>query len=462
MEVCETKKRLPVTFTINKEIETEDSRFLDITIDVLHTGLNANGSIFSKAVVDENADSIKNTPILGYIAENTHGEDDFTKHEYKEIGSGSDKKYVYNGNAYGVIPESCNYRWIEKVSSDGIRREYFQVNGLLWTKFDEAVFIFKRDGGKPQSMELELASIEGKELDDGTFEFSKFRFDGCCLLSSTDETIEPAMIDSVAVPTFTVDTITQEIKNKLAEYSQIINYKGGSSVTEKEKFSLTLNDKVDEIIALLEEHTFISPCGYECGQYYFVDVQENKVIVVNRKDHYRLYGIPFTEENDKIVISFNEAKRVKTQYVDIEDAESTGDNLSLEENIFSTLEEKIVKAEKDCAEIKKTYDEMRPKYDNYVEEEKSRKQKEETLAKTKEFEKFDKHLSQNEKYTALKEHQNEYTLEDIQKECAILFTEMNLNTDFNKKTKDKVMTAKIADTVSHVEINPRYGVMETK
>lgn len=77
-KVGHERNRLPVSFTINSCVDTEDSRFLAITIDVLHTGLNFNGSIFDKEVVDANADSIMNTPVLGYIALNPDGEFDFS------------------------------------------------------------------------------------------------------------------------------------------------------------------------------------------------------------------------------------------------------------------------------------------------------------------------------------------------------------------------------------------------
>ena len=55
------------TFSINGEISDDDTRFLNITIDVLHTGENLNKSFFSKEVVDDCIDSIKNTPVLGFI-----------------------------------------------------------------------------------------------------------------------------------------------------------------------------------------------------------------------------------------------------------------------------------------------------------------------------------------------------------------------------------------------------------
>ena len=65
---------VPITFNINDELSNNDTRFLCCTIDVLHTGTNFNGSVFTKEVVERNLDTIKNTPILGYIREMPDGE----------------------------------------------------------------------------------------------------------------------------------------------------------------------------------------------------------------------------------------------------------------------------------------------------------------------------------------------------------------------------------------------------
>ena len=45
------KRLLPITFEINKDYSTSDGRFLDVIIDVLHTGLNLNDTIFEKEIV---------------------------------------------------------------------------------------------------------------------------------------------------------------------------------------------------------------------------------------------------------------------------------------------------------------------------------------------------------------------------------------------------------------------------
>ena len=39
------------TFSVNGEVSNDDTRFLNITIDVLHTGENLNGSIFTKKLL---------------------------------------------------------------------------------------------------------------------------------------------------------------------------------------------------------------------------------------------------------------------------------------------------------------------------------------------------------------------------------------------------------------------------
>ena len=97
------------TFSVNGEISDDDTRFLNITIDVLHTGENLNKSFFSKEVVDDCIDSIKNTPVLGFIKYDKFAQEaDFKGHEYvlTRTEDGIEDKYV--GSAYGVIPESCN------------------------------------------------------------------------------------------------------------------------------------------------------------------------------------------------------------------------------------------------------------------------------------------------------------------------------------------------------------------
>ncbi len=471
------KRKLPVTFTVNDFVDIDDSRFLAITIDVLHTGLNFNGTIFEKDIVDACADSIKNTPILGYIVSNANGDKDFEGHEYKTIQTEDGEIEVYAGSAYGVIPESCNYRWIKKTSSDGIEREYFQVDGLLWTKFNDSISIFERDETKPQSMELDVDTIEYEELEDGTIKILNFKFDGCCLLSSSDGSIEPAMIDSVAAPLYTISSITKEIKDKLNTYFNYQNKnakeKGGIKMpTPNLNYALNVMEKLDEIRALLDEHRYVDKWGYECGRYHLLDIQGEEIIVTDRKDHYRIFGITYSVEGDKITINFDSQKRKKTQYVDFVETNEGALDVNFEKIVsdvadYMQEQNETISQEKETAiadftKTKAEYDEIKPKYDAYVLEEQKREKEATEAAKDLEFTKFDKHLSDNENYQKLKADRAKYTLQEIRNECSLMFTAKNLSLDYTNTTNKDSLTANIPSEKTDVEINPRYGVMDTK
>lgn len=466
-------KRIPVSYSINNYLETDDSRFVAITIDVLHTGLNYNGSIFDKDVVDMCADSIKNTPVLGFI-DITGQEPDFKGHEYKTIETNEGKKYVYAGSAYGVVPESCDYRWISKVSSDGVLREYFQVDALLWSKFDDAVSIFNGSGGKPQSMELEIDSIEGEELDDGTFRFTGFRFDGCCLLSSTDESIEPAMIDSIALPTFSVEGIAKEIKDRLNQYQSISEPQEVKDMPNETKdFTLTVTEQIEEIQNLFaEQEKFTDEWGYVSQKYVFLDIQDSEIIAYNREDHFRVYGIPFSIDEDVITIDYDSAKRKKVSYMDLEENDGEETVFSLEspvievaEFINGQIEEKDAKLTQITdmyTDMKSEFEEMKPKYDAYVLEAQEREEKAVAEAKEKEFARFDKFLADEQEYVELKENAKDYTLEEIQRKCAVMYVDKTIEADFTKKEKTEPITANVIEEKPTAEINPRYGVMDYK
>ena len=100
---------LPISFSVNNEISDKDNRFVNVTIDVLHTGLNYNNSIFTKEVVDKYIDTIKNTPILGFITEVPFDDKDFKGHEYiiTKTEDGISRKYI--GEAFGMIPADTGY-----------------------------------------------------------------------------------------------------------------------------------------------------------------------------------------------------------------------------------------------------------------------------------------------------------------------------------------------------------------
>ena len=121
-------------------------------------------------------------------------------------------------------------------------RDYLRVDGLLWTKFDDSCDIFTRDKVKAQSMEI--TNLKGDVDDRGYYVVKSFDFDGCCVLSTTDPRIKPAMVGSDVVANFSATTVAGQIKNMLAEYTalqesqsskeaEIDNFAKGEDVLEK-------------------------------------------------------------------------------------------------------------------------------------------------------------------------------------------------------------------------------------
>ena len=473
---------IPISFSVNNEISDKNNRFINVTIDVLHTGLNYNKSVFNKEVVDKNIDTIKNTPILGFITEVPYDNKDFKGHEYVITKTENGVKRKYIGEAFGMIPESCNPRWIIKTTDSGVEREFLQVDGILWTKFQDATDIMLNDIEKPQSMELYPYDIDGYEDENGNFVFEKFSFDGCCILGSS---VEPAMENAKIEVQFTmsdfVKNIQSELNDKFTAFTKLVNEnnnQGGIENMSNIDFTQTLLAQFEDISAMVrQQETFTDKWGYECPRYYTVDVQDNEVIVVDAMNNYNYFGLSFAMNGDKAEINFESAKRKKLRYENYEEGSSIegafdfGSHISeIQESAFAKIEAantKVSEAEDKIAEfetkvseietvknefeekynqVNSEFEEMKPKYEEFVNAEKARIEAELDAQKDAEFAKYETVLTDNVEFEALKEKKAEMTVKEIESECAILYARKNLaQTNFNK-SDENVMTAGLINT----------------
>lgn len=250
-------QRYPISFTKKNEYETSDFRFIDVCIDVMHTGANKNRTSFTKDTINKAISSIANMPILGYVVDELDEEEkDFKGHEHELRVTDNDVKYMYAGQAYGVIPESCNPRWIIKDDGTGTEREYLRVDGLIWTKFGDPVDIFTRDVTKNHSVEL-TDMVCGPKDRDGNTPVSSFKFDGFCILSTTDPKIQPAMTGSCITAQFSVDDITSQIRERLYEYQALQqNYSAqNENPSDKEKGDIPPMNENEKNPAATAENT---------------------------------------------------------------------------------------------------------------------------------------------------------------------------------------------------------------
>lgn len=498
---------LHATFSVDGEVSNDDTRFLKVVIDLMHTGENLNGSYFSKEVVDECVDSIKNTPVLGFIKYDSYTkENDFKGHEYVIKRTENGVEQLYAGHAYGVIPETCNPRWYTKMCDDGVEREFLQVDALLWEKFSDATGILKRDSEKAESMEIEVSSIEGYDNEeDGLFHFQKFLFNGACLLG---EGVEPAMTGaSVSVNEVNysvsdfVKNLQDELNDKFAVFTKLIdkqNEQGGvknmpedikndemiedvntdfseqvddnQSASDDSQpvsdFASTMMQQFEDISNIVSSQEIVKDMwGYDVPRYYAVDVQDNEVIVVDTKDNYNYYGIPYTIDGDKPVLDFARCTRKKVRYENYEEgaviptgAFSFGEYIS---SIEKNASEKIEKVEAEYSQVKSELDEIKPKYDEYVAAEAEREVAEINAAKDAKFSEYEDVLGENAEFVAIKEKRDELSVDEIEKECAVLYVKATraVKTSFSKNSNAAVIGVMndVDDDVIDGYVRTKYG-----
>ena len=226
-------KNVPVLFQTLKNYNIDDSRFSKVKIWLMHLGENLNGSVFTKGAVEQSIHTLANTPIMGYFNSNSN---DFEGHEIDLIEDENGLRLKNKTVPYGVIPEFNNAQFEDRVADDGVTRTYLTVEGLLWNKWEDAVNVINSKGGLT-GQSMEITDFDGTFTNEGLFEFTRFKFDGACLLG---DVVEPAMKNSTVEVAFSNKTSETIIQEKLAAFAKSIGE--GGTILEENK----VDDKFEE------------------------------------------------------------------------------------------------------------------------------------------------------------------------------------------------------------------------
>lgn len=143
---CEIIKITPVNPLISK-----------CQIKVCYVGEkpNRNGSVITKEVAEDLANSLPGSPIVGYFDKDTQ---DFEEHSRDiEIIDGK-LQFIDKTKPYGFVDLGAKV-WFQKFLDDGtMEHEYLMTEGYIWTgQYPEAQRIVEQ--GNNQSMELDEKSI---------------------------------------------------------------------------------------------------------------------------------------------------------------------------------------------------------------------------------------------------------------------------------------------------------------
>lgn len=506
--VDKSKLSIPVEFEKIAEYTQEDKRFTKVRITLMHTGLNVNGSIFEKDVVEKALPSLAYIPILGFIEKNSKGEDDFSNHRYILVKDENGLRREYIGAAYGVIlsNDENNAHFEMKDDGSGTEREYVVVDGIMWN-FLKGSKIMNRDTIKDHSMEIfddGEGSFSGHEDEDGNFIFDEFSFRGACILGN-DAKYQPAMAGSNIEVMFTVSDFVKEIQSELndkyTEFTQIMtdfdkkdnednesklqnnNGEGGNDDMATD-FSQTVMQMFDDVATIVSDFAVMkNRWGEAVPRYYLADIQENEVIVVDKQNGYHFYGCEFSMDGDKPVVNFESAKRKKITYADYVDGETAPEGafdfgkyisdientafakVSEAEQSVESANEAKGKAETEYADLKAEFDEIKPKYEAYEKAEAERVEAETKKAKEDVIAQYEVALKDEEKFVELKGKLDEYaTADDVEAKCAVMYARKNISTNFSvegKKNSTVLGASAIEDEVPDGYVKTKYGLVRT-
>lgn len=130
-------------------------------IKVLYIGANRNNTFIDKDVATEMAKTLRGAPIVGYYRDT---KEDFTDHGEKVIIDDEGIKFECQTVPYGFVDPNAAvwFQDFEDYDSFGnsVTHTYLMTTGYLWTgQFAESSLPVTE--GRPQSMELDGASVQG-------------------------------------------------------------------------------------------------------------------------------------------------------------------------------------------------------------------------------------------------------------------------------------------------------------
>ena len=132
-------------------------------IKVLYLGENRNHTFISKEVAMEMAKTLRGAPIVGYYKEE---KEDFRDHGQKVTFDDEGIHFECMTVPYGFVAPDAKV-WFQKFEDEdefgnSIIREYLMTTGFLWTGQFEECKLAVTGEGRPQSMELDDESVDGK------------------------------------------------------------------------------------------------------------------------------------------------------------------------------------------------------------------------------------------------------------------------------------------------------------
>lgn len=209
---------------------------------------NRNGTVITRDVAKQMANSLPGSPIVGFYNET---KEDFEEHN--RIIDLSNGKFEFKDTTrpYGFVDLNAR-AWFQKFEDDGVEHEYLVTEGYLWTgQYPETKRILAK--GNSQSMELENVEGDWAINDKGDYEFfiiNEAIISKLCILG---DDVEPCFEGaSISKFEFSFDEkFTNTYSAFIKQMYELIN-EGGTPV-DKEQEVVVEEEVLDEEVIPAEE-----------------------------------------------------------------------------------------------------------------------------------------------------------------------------------------------------------------
>ena len=411
-------------------------------IKVLYLGENRNHSYITKEVATEMAKTLRGAPIVGYYKKD---KEDFRDHGEKIIFDDEGVKFECLTKPYGFVAPDARV-WFQKFEDaddfgNKVTREYLMTTGYLWTgQYEEAKLAIEE--GRPQSMELEEATLDGHwSTNNNTgmdfFIINDAIFTKLCILGDDVEPcFEGARITAPEVST-SFTKMDDNFKKTLFTMMKDLEFalKGGYKMELEDKNVETeVTTAIEEEVA--KEETVEASEIVESQE--ATEASEEETVEVSAEE---------TISTDDTEDSIDATQPSQEEYTAAEEneeesvsAEDTNEDIS-EENV-ETKDYSLLKEELET--LKTSYAEMEAKYQELV-----------TFKEAVDNEKKDAlinsfyMLSDDDKKDVI-ENKSKYSLDEIEAKLSVICVRKKVNFDLEDSSKNE---ENIEDTIVTYAVN---------
>jgi hypothetical protein len=217
-------------------LEKLNDEFSKAECKVMYVGANRNMSYITKESVENALGTIYNIPVIAEVLYKEGEDKDFGTHGGRLVIDSNGARIEQTTVPYGVVPESCNPRWVEEGD-----KEYLVCDVFLWTgRYDDLeILLNDEEKQRPQSMEIMIGS---SYIDDDEYEvIEDFSFSALTILGAD---VEPCFEDA-RVKMYERDIFKEEYEKLFNLYNKI-NKEGGENLVDDNKKFVSEEDLMSE------------------------------------------------------------------------------------------------------------------------------------------------------------------------------------------------------------------------